>query len=112
MASCPSPPLCLGQPRWSSHGSLRLYSHRERKKKPFGGQADNGEEKLPNALQAAGVSTLAFAAGGVLRLSADGFIGLHWVRMGVVLAVSSLVLAGSRVAGQLSVVRRWPNQQL
>ncbi|KAF3790422.1 Vacuolar iron transporter-like protein 4 [Nymphaea thermarum] len=87
------------QPRWSSHGCLRLNSHRERKKKPFGSQADNGEEKLPNALQAAGVSALVFTAGGVLRLPAGGFIGLHWVRMGVVLAVSSLELAGSRVAG-------------
>ncbi|KAF3790421.1 hypothetical protein EJ110_NYTH16589 [Nymphaea thermarum] len=73
-----------------------VYSKRERKKKPFGGQADDSEEYLPNALQAPGVSTLAFAVGGVLPLLAGGFIGLRWVRMGVVLVRSSLELAGLR----------------
>ncbi|KAF3790418.1 hypothetical protein EJ110_NYTH16584 [Nymphaea thermarum] len=77
---------------------MSVYSLRERKKKPFGGQRDDGEEKLPNAQQAAGVSALAFAVGGALPLLVGGFIGLHWVQMGVVLAVSSLELAGLRVA--------------
>ncbi|XP_031498399.1 vacuolar iron transporter homolog 2-like [Nymphaea colorata] len=76
-------------------------AQREREKKAFGREADDGAEKLPNPLQAAGASALAFAVGAVLPLLAGGFIGPHWVRIGVVAAVSSLALAGFGVAGAL-----------
>ncbi|CAN6466118.1 unnamed protein product [Victoria cruziana] len=71
-------------------------AQREREKKAL--ELD-GAEKLPSPLQAAGASALAFAVGAVLPLLAGGFIAPHWVRIGVVAAVSSLALAGFGAAG-------------
>ncbi|KAL1564673.1 vacuolar iron transporter 4-like [Salvia divinorum] len=66
-------------------------------------------EKLPNPWQAAAASALAFSLGGVVPLLAAAFIADHKVRMGVVVAATTLGLAGfggvGAVLGGTKVVR-------
>ncbi|MFS7985743.1 putative Ccc1 family protein [Helianthus anomalus] len=55
--------------------------------------AENQErEQLPNPMQAALASALAFSLGAIVPLIAASFIGDHKVRMGVVVAAVSLAL--------------------
>ncbi|GLJ54883.1 hypothetical protein SUGI_1178530 [Cryptomeria japonica] len=51
------------------------------------------EDGLPNPFQAASASALAFTAGAVVPLLSAAFIESHWVRMGVLVATSSVALA-------------------
>nr|DAD39018.1 TPA_asm: hypothetical protein HUJ06_013341 [Nelumbo nucifera] len=53
---------------------------------------ENKKEKLPNPFQAAAASTLTFAIGAMVPLLAASFIKEYRVRLGVVVAVSSLAL--------------------
>ncbi|KAJ3694727.1 hypothetical protein LUZ60_000104 [Juncus effusus] len=64
-------------------------------------QDENDKEPLSNPLLAAGASALAFALGGVLPLLAGAFIKTWGIRLGVVIAVSSLALAGFGAIGGL-----------
>ncbi|GAB4845133.1 Vacuolar iron transporter 1 [Ancistrocladus abbreviatus] len=69
---------------------------RERRKGENALNSDNEtmaeNERLPNPLQAAGASALAFATGAIVPLLAASFIKEYKVRIGVVVAVVSLVL--------------------
>ncbi|KAK4438227.1 Vacuolar iron transporter4 [Sesamum alatum] len=51
------------------------------------------KEKLPNPTQAAVASALAFSAGAIVPLLAAGFISEYKVRIGVVVAATTLALA-------------------
>ncbi|KAG6422011.1 hypothetical protein SASPL_118572 [Salvia splendens] len=66
-------------------------------------------EKLPNPWQAAGASALAFSLGAVVPLLPAAFIADHRVRMGVVVAATTLGLAGfggvGAALGRTKVVR-------
>ncbi|KAM0063932.1 putative Ccc1 family protein [Helianthus debilis subsp. tardiflorus] len=53
---------------------------------------DKEREQLPNPMQAALASALAFSLGAIVPLIAASFIGDHKVRMGVVVAAVSLAL--------------------
>ncbi|XP_057837640.1 vacuolar iron transporter homolog 5-like [Cryptomeria japonica] len=53
---------------------------------------DEKEKGLPNPFQAASASALAFSAGAVVPLLSGAFIEDHWVRIGVVVAASSVAL--------------------
>ncbi|XP_010243894.1 PREDICTED: vacuolar iron transporter homolog 4-like [Nelumbo nucifera] len=53
---------------------------------------ENKKEKLPNPFLAAAASTLTFAIGAMVPLLAASFIKEYRVRLGVVVAVSSLAL--------------------
>ncbi|KAM0063938.1 putative Ccc1 family protein [Helianthus debilis subsp. tardiflorus] len=53
---------------------------------------DKEREQLPNPMQAALASALAFSLGAIVPLLAASFIGDHKVRMGVVVAAVSLAL--------------------
>ena len=53
---------------------------------------DDEDEQLPNPFQAAIASALAFAVGAVVPLLAAAFIREHKVRLGMVIAASSLTL--------------------
>lgn len=68
----------------------------KREKKRRDSTEINGEEtekeKLPNPFQAALASALSFSVGAMIPLLAAAFIGEHKVRLGVVVAVSSLAL--------------------
>ncbi|XP_038888849.1 vacuolar iron transporter homolog 2.1-like [Benincasa hispida] len=59
------------------------------------------EEKLPNPLQAALASAIAFSVGAVIPLLAAVFIRDHKVRLGVVAAVASLTLVVFGVVGAI-----------
>ncbi|KAL2254385.1 vacuolar iron transporter homolog 4-like [Sesamum indicum] len=66
-------------------------------------------EKLPNPLQAALASALAFSSGAIVPLLAAGFISEYKVRVGVVVAATTLALAAfggiGAVLGRSGVVR-------
>ncbi|XP_043690809.1 vacuolar iron transporter homolog 4-like [Telopea speciosissima] len=53
---------------------------------------ERNKEKLPNPLQAAGVSALSFMIGAAVPLLSASFIQVYGVRLGVVIALSSLAL--------------------
>lgn len=55
-------------------------------------EEENEKEKLPNPLQAAIASALAFMVGAVVPLLAAAFIGDHMVRLDVVVAAVTLAL--------------------
>ncbi|MFS7892008.1 putative Ccc1 family protein [Helianthus anomalus] len=55
-------------------------------------QEEKEREQLPNPMQAALASALAFSLGAIVPLLAASFIGDHMVRMGVVVAAVSLAL--------------------
>ncbi|KAJ0734246.1 putative Ccc1 family protein [Helianthus annuus] len=55
-------------------------------------QEEKEREQLPNPMQAALASALAFSLGAIVPLLAASFIGDHKVRMGVVVAAVSLAL--------------------
>ncbi|KGN47924.1 vacuolar iron transporter homolog 2.1 [Cucumis sativus] len=59
------------------------------------------EEKLPNPLQAALASAIAFSVGAVIPLVAAVFIRDHKVRLGVVAAVASLTLLVFGIVGAI-----------
>ncbi|XP_022157828.1 vacuolar iron transporter homolog 1-like isoform X2 [Momordica charantia] len=63
------------------------------------GNHQDEEEKLPNPLQAALASAIAFSVGAIVPLLAAVFIHDHKVRLGVVAAVASLTLAVFGVVG-------------
>ncbi|KAI3770259.1 hypothetical protein L6452_01386 [Arctium lappa] len=67
-------------------------------------QEEKEKEQLPNPMQAAVASGLAFSLGAVVPLLAASFIGDHKVRLGVVVAAVSLALVvfgwiGSMIGG-------------
>ncbi|PSS02837.1 Vacuolar iron transporter like [Actinidia chinensis var. chinensis] len=57
-----------------------------------GDREETENEKLPNPVQAAIASALAFTIGAIVPLLAAAFIGDHKVRLGVVVAAVSLAL--------------------
>ena len=65
---------------------------REKGTNSAGNEEKPEDEQLPNPFQAAIASALAFAVGAVVPLLAAAFIKEHKVRLGVVIAVSSLAL--------------------
>ncbi|KAE8686814.1 Vacuolar iron transporter-like protein 2.1 [Hibiscus syriacus] len=66
------------------------------------GSLESGkDEKLPNPVQAALASALAFTVGAVLPLLAAAFIRQHKVRIAVVVAVASVALVVFGVVGAL-----------
>ncbi|XP_023751107.1 vacuolar iron transporter homolog 4 [Lactuca sativa] len=79
----------------------------KRDKKISGNEEESEKEALPNPIQAAAASALAFMLGAIMPLLAAAFIMDHKVRLGVVVATVSLglvvfgwigaVLGGSRV---------------
>ncbi|KAA0057327.1 hypothetical protein IC582_010086 [Cucumis melo] len=64
-------------------------------------QPGEEEEKLPNPLQAALASAIAFSVGAVIPLVAAVFIRDHKVRLGVVAAVASLTLLVFGIVGAI-----------
>ncbi|KAL7602005.1 hypothetical protein Lser_V15G24323 [Lactuca serriola] len=93
---------------------VSVYSQRDievaqmkRDKKISGNEEESEKEALPNPIQAAAASALAFMLGAIMPLLAAAFIMDHKVRLGVVAATVSLglvvfgwigaVLGGSRV---------------
>ncbi|KAJ4967150.1 hypothetical protein NE237_018999 [Protea cynaroides] len=74
-----------------------------------GDQDESTNENLPNPLQAAGASALAFIVGAVVPLLAGAFITSYGVRVGVVIALSSLALLAfgwlGAVLGKAPVIR-------
>ncbi|KAA8536490.1 hypothetical protein F0562_028968 [Nyssa sinensis] len=72
-------------------------------------EEDNEKEQLPNPVQAAMASALAFSFGAIVPLLAAAFIGDHKVRLGVVVAAVSLALVvfggGGAVLGRTPVVK-------
>ncbi|GMJ03440.1 hypothetical protein like AT3G43660 [Hibiscus trionum] len=72
------------------------------KREKRGGSSGSGnDDKLPNPVQAALASALAFAVGAVLPLLAAAFIRQHKVRIAVVVAVASVALVVFGVVGAL-----------
>ncbi|XP_052179529.1 vacuolar iron transporter homolog 4-like [Diospyros lotus] len=73
------------------------------------GEEEGEKEQLPNPVQAAMASALAFGVGAVVPLLAAAFVGDHRVRMGVVVAAVSLALVVfgcvGAVLGKIPVVR-------
>lgn len=69
---------------------------RENKTKNSG---DMEKEKLPNPVQAAFASALAFSVGGLVPLLGAAFIKEHKLRLGLVVAVASLTLVVFGVIG-------------
>ncbi|KAL0384520.1 UNVERIFIED_CONTAM: Vacuolar iron transporter4 [Sesamum radiatum] len=71
--------------------------------------AKESKEKLPNPSQAALASALAFSSGAIVPLLAAGFISEYKVRIGVVVAATTLALAAfggiGAVLGRSGVVR-------
>ncbi|KAI3810327.1 hypothetical protein L1987_19939 [Smallanthus sonchifolius] len=63
-----------------------------RENRTVGNQEEKEREQLPNPMQAALASALAFSLGAIVPLLAASFIGDHKVRMGVVVAAVSLAL--------------------
>ncbi|KVI10966.1 vacuolar iron transporter homolog 4-like [Cynara cardunculus var. scolymus] len=81
----------------------------KREKRMIENQEEKEKEQLPNPIQAAVASGLAFSLGAVVPLLAASFIGDHKVRLGVVVAAVSFALVvfgwiGSMIGGT-SVVK-------
>ncbi|KAL7600330.1 vacuolar iron transporter homolog 4 [Lactuca sativa] len=79
---------------------VSVYSQRDvevaqmkRDKKISGNEEESEKEALPNPIQAAAASALAFMLGAIMPLLAASFIVDHKVRLGVVVATVSLGLA-------------------
>ncbi|KAE8686816.1 Vacuolar iron transporter-like protein 2.1 [Hibiscus syriacus] len=72
-----------------------------KREKRKGSSESGNDEKLPNPVQAAMASALAFAIGAVLPLLAAAFITQHKVRIVVVVAVASAALMVFGVVGAL-----------
>ncbi|KAG7011449.1 Vacuolar iron transporter-like 4, partial [Cucurbita argyrosperma subsp. argyrosperma] len=70
----------------------QLKRDRKQKNDMQSSQSAEEEEKLPNPLQAALASAIAFTVGAVIPLLSAVFIRDHKVRLGVVAAVASLTL--------------------
>ncbi|KAL7592202.1 hypothetical protein Lser_V15G34206 [Lactuca serriola] len=64
-------------------------------------QQEKEKEQLPNPIQAAVASALAFSLGAVVPLLAASFIGDHKVRLGVVVAAVSMALVVFGWAGSI-----------
>ncbi|CAH1450583.1 unnamed protein product [Lactuca virosa] len=64
-------------------------------------QQEKEKDQLPNPIQAAVASALAFSLGAIVPLLAASFIGDHKVRMGVVVAAVSMALVVFGWAGSL-----------
>lgn len=62
-------------------------------------EAEKKKKKLPNPIQAASASAMAFTFGALVPLLSAAFIKSHWVRMGVLVAASSVALAGFGAVG-------------
>lgn len=62
-------------------------------------EAEKKKKKLPNPIQAASASAMAFTVGALVPLLSAAFIKSHWVRMGVLVAASSVALAGFGAVG-------------
>ncbi|CAH1426210.1 unnamed protein product [Lactuca virosa] len=80
---------------------VSVYSQRDievaqmkRDKKISGNEEESEKEALPNPIQAAAASALAFMLGAIMPLLAAAFIVDHKVRLGVVVATVSLGLGG------------------
>ncbi|KAH7833817.1 hypothetical protein Vadar_009982 [Vaccinium darrowii] len=58
-----------------------------------GGEEEGEKEQLPNPVQAASASALAFTVGAIVPLLAASFIDNHKVRLGVVVAAVTVALA-------------------
>ncbi|XP_031262210.1 vacuolar iron transporter homolog 4-like [Pistacia vera] len=69
-------------------------------------EEENGREELPNPAQAAMASALAFSAGAVVPLVGSAFIRDYRVRLGVVVALASMMLVAFGTAG--AVLGRTP----
>jgi VIT1/CCC1 family predicted Fe2+/Mn2+ transporter len=61
--------------------------------------AEKKKKKLPNPIQAASASAMAFTVGALVPLLSAAFIKSHWVRMGVLVAASSVALVGFGAVG-------------
>ncbi|KAK8617540.1 hypothetical protein V6N13_080450 [Hibiscus sabdariffa] len=72
-----------------------------KREKRKGSTESGNDEKLPNPIQAAVASALAFAIGAVLPLLAAAFIRQNKVRVAVVAAVASVALVVFGVVGAL-----------
>ncbi|GMJ06769.1 hypothetical protein like AT3G43660 [Hibiscus trionum] len=72
-----------------------------RREKRKGTSEVGNDEKLPNPVQAAVASALAFAVGAVLPLLAAAFIRQHKLRIAVVVLVASVALVVFGVVGAL-----------
>ncbi|XP_023755862.1 vacuolar iron transporter homolog 4 [Lactuca sativa] len=64
-------------------------------------QQEKEKEQLPNPIQAAVASALAFSLGAIVPLLAASFIGDHKVRLGVVVAAVSMALVVFGWAGSI-----------
>jgi len=62
-------------------------------------EAEKKKKKLPNPIQAASASAMAFTVGALVPLLSAAFIKSHWVRMGVLVAASSVALVGFGAVG-------------
>ncbi|KAK8564175.1 hypothetical protein V6N13_005607 [Hibiscus sabdariffa] len=72
-----------------------------KREKREGSPGSENDEKLPNPVQAALASALAFAVGAVLPLLAAAFVRQHKVRIAVVAAVASVALVVFGMVGAL-----------
>jgi len=61
--------------------------------------AEKKKKKLPNPIQAASASAMAFTVGALVPLLSAAFIKSHWVRMGVLVAASSVALVSFGAVG-------------
>lgn len=95
---------------------VSVYSQRdievaqmERQNGGGGEEEEREKEQLPNPVQAAAASALAFTIGAIVPLLAAAFIRNHKVRLGVVVAAASIALVVfggvGAVLGKTSVVR-------
>nr|GEU35801.1 vacuolar iron transporter homolog 4-like [Tanacetum cinerariifolium] len=67
-------------------------AHRKRENRMVGNQEEEEKEHMPNPMQAAVASALAFTLGAIFPLLAASFIEDHKTRLGMVVAVVSLAL--------------------
>ncbi|PWA77899.1 hypothetical protein CTI12_AA158100 [Artemisia annua] len=67
-------------------------AQRKRENRTVGNQEEEEKEQLPNPIQAAVASALAFTLGAIVPLLAASFLGDHKTRLGVVVAAVSLAL--------------------
>lgn len=72
---------------------------RENNKEIMEAENNNNNKKLPNPIQAASASAMAFTVGALVPLLSAAFIKPHWVRMGVLMGASSVTLAGFGAVG-------------
>ncbi|KAE8692707.1 Vacuolar iron transporter-like protein 2.1 [Hibiscus syriacus] len=72
-----------------------------REKRKGTSESGNDDEKLPNPVQAAAASALAFAVGAVIPLLAAAFIRQNKVRIAVVVVVATVALLVFGVVGAL-----------